>query len=638
LSEVKWSFAESNENEGFNASQIAIFSGDSSESITRETIQNSLDARDDHSQPVKVKFEILKLTQEQCPEAFALAPWIDRASTAQSEVKNNKEAEAFYANAKKVLKSQQIRILAVHDSNTKGLGGPTAKTRGIPDGGWISLVQSSGESNQSSDASGGAFGIGGKAPYAMSELRTLFYLSKTQYENREEIRFQGKAILQSMWLNDSGDERSGKTGFYGKASENGTCNPLLDAYVPSWASINRMKFSSTSGTSLFVLAPHASDEEESFWHGMYVAVLANFYYAIFSGNLSVEIADSEVIDSSSIKKIFTREILEKENLVSTYSDTVRESLESSRTIFADSEGDMEERKFVTSSFGEIMWFLRMDQSVRKSAVGVARQNGMLITRDAEKLRSFQGYIPFDMFVCVVDLEGSKILRRFENPEHNRFELSRVQDKEEKRALTKAYLKFTDDIRQLIGTKAEAKIKEILKSADMNHIFRGEGNETEGSSEDEASLDTVFKKPKPRAIVQGERTRVSGTEETGSAGKRGGDGTAQSSGGDNDDPGGDATKIKDAFTGVQVKNLRIGSLEDTGFASIHFTPVVQGNGNIRFLKSGASEKVLLEFRVRQTDEWVTEMPLTGLDTSRRMLLKLQFHADDLKYKIEAVISK
>jgi len=638
LSGIDWLFARSIENEGFNASQIAIFSGDSLESITRETIQNSLDARDDENNPVRVKFELLKVTPQECPEAFSLTPWIDRAASAQSGEKNNKEAEAFYANAKKNLKNRQLNILAVHDANTKGLGGPTKKIKDVPDGGWISLVQSSGESNQLSEASGGAFGIGGKAPYAMSELRTLFYLSKTQFDSKEELRFQGKTILQSMWLPPAETQLSGKTGFFGMKSDDESCKPLLDAEVPSWASENRAQFSSSLGTSLYVLAPHGADDEATFWHGMYVAVLANFYYAIYSGSLSVELGDSEVIDSSSIKTVFKREILEKENLVANYSDSVRESLESSRTIFADSEDDLDSHKFTSRSFGEIVWFLRMDQTVRKSAVGVARQNGMLITRDAEKLRSFQGFIPFDMFVCVVDLEGSKILRRFENPEHNKFELRRVQDKEENKVLTKAYLKFVEDVRQLIATKAEARIREVVKSSDMNHIFGGDQSGDEGLTDDQTSLDILFRKPKPRPVVQGEKTRVTGVEETGGAGQKGGDRTATGSGGGNENPDGEETQIAQAFSGIQVKNLRMGSIESSGFANIHFTPMVSDVGKIRFLKAGVSEKILLEFRVRDSDPWVTELTIKDLDTSRRKQLRLQFHPEDLVYKFEAVISK
>jgi hypothetical protein len=61
MTDTKWQFAPSSENEGFNASQIAIFTGDSVESVTRETIQNSLDARVSSEEPVFMKFELLSV-------------------------------------------------------------------------------------------------------------------------------------------------------------------------------------------------------------------------------------------------------------------------------------------------------------------------------------------------------------------------------------------------------------------------------------------------------------------------------------------------------------------------------------------------------------------------------------------------
>jgi hypothetical protein len=638
MSQIKWQFAASSENEGFNASQIAIFTGDSVESITRETIQNSLDARVSKDEPVFVKFELLSVTQDQSPEAFGISEWVSRAAQSQNEVANNKEATNFYTNAQQVLSKSKLTFLAVHDSNTKGLGGPLKKTRGESDGGWISLVQSSGETNQASENSLGSFGIGGKAPYALSELRTLFYLTKTQYNDVEQIRFQGKSILQSMWLGDAGDERTGKTGFFGIYSGDEPVKPLLDAEVPSWAMKSRNVFAEGSGTSLFVLEPHGADKKEEFWQSMRVAVLANFYFAIHSGNLSVELGEGEVISQDTLRQTFKQVVLDSKLDTDSYSDAVIEALESSKTIYSDSENPDVDHRLQSKPFGEFYWYLRMDETVQRSAVGVARQNGMLITRDAENLKSFRGYIPFDIFICVTGAEGSKILRRFENPEHNKFEMKRVQDPSEAKLLNKAYKAFVAEVKALISEKAEARIKEEIRSSDLNHIFGGDGSGLAGGVVDESSLETDFQPAKPRPAVMGEKTRVPG-DDTGGAGTTGGTGTVTNPGGATPDPGGTGTIVQDAFVGVQVRNLRFGAVDAAGFVKVHFTPANSGSeSRIRFFKSGATEKIVIAFKLPNTDEWLTESPVKDFANSSRKHLKLHFRKEDLNYPIEAVIAE
>jgi len=638
MSPIKWHFSPSSENEGFNASQIAIFTGDSVESITRETIQNSLDARVSASEPVCVKFELLTVTQDQSPEAFGIGKWISRAAEAQSEVANNKEATNFYTNAKQVLSKNALTFLAVHDSNTKGLGGPLRKTRGEPDGGWISLVQSSGETNQSSENSLGSFGIGGKAPYALSELRTLFYLTKTTYLDVEQKRFQGKSILQSMWLGDDGDERTGKTGFFGEYTEDEPVRPLLNDSIPAWAADSRNRFSQGTGTSLFVLEPHGATKRDEFWQSMRVAVLANFYFAIHSGNLAVELSDGEVINQETLRTIFKQAILESALEPDSYSDAVLEALESSKTIYSDSDDPEVDHVFHSKPFGEFHWYLRMDDTVQRSAVGVARQNGMLITRDAEHLKSFRGFIPFDIFICVTGSEGSKILRRFENPEHNKFEMKRVQDPVESKTLNKAYKAFVAEVKALISEKAEARIKEEIRSSDLNHIFGGDGSGLAGGLADESSLETNFETPKPRPAVMGEKTKVPG-DTTGGSGTTGGTGTVTDPGGPTPDPGGDVTIVQDVFVGVQVRNLRFGPVDEEGFGKVHFTPANSGSkSRIRFFKSGATEKAPIFFRLPKSQDWISECALKDFNSSSRIHLKLQFRKEDLSYPIEAVIAE
>lgn len=68
-----------------------------------------------------------------------------------------------------VLTGDEITLLCIADSNTKGLTGPAEA--GKP---FHSLLKDAGVSNKDAADSGGSFGIGKNAAFAVSELQAVF--------------------------------------------------------------------------------------------------------------------------------------------------------------------------------------------------------------------------------------------------------------------------------------------------------------------------------------------------------------------------------------------------------------------------------------------------------------------------------
>lgn len=94
----------------------------------------------------------------------------------------------------KLCQADSIRVLRISDYNTTGLTG-SMEMKPSP---WNDLVKSSGVSNKSGE-SGGSFGIGKSAPFACSDLRTLFYHTL----DKDGIRsYQGVANLASFQYPD----------------------------------------------------------------------------------------------------------------------------------------------------------------------------------------------------------------------------------------------------------------------------------------------------------------------------------------------------------------------------------------------------------------------------------------------------
>jgi hypothetical protein len=633
-----WHFGESQagEKEGFNASGISMFAGDSVESLTREVIQNSLDAREDKKLPVKVRFDLIDLDSEKAPEIYALQQWIELGEEAESKLNmNSKVGRDFYTAARRTLQNKRnIKVLAIHDANTRGLGGPLRTNRDSKDGGWISLVKSAGITNKQGDDALGSFGQGAKAPFALSGLRTVFYYTRTEDGTPLQTRFQGKSILQSMWLDS--ERFTGKVGFFGKLQRDNHCEALLDNEVPRWAVESRSKQFDANGTSIFVPAPGGAENTNNFWLGIKIAVLANFYFAISQNHLFVEFGDGQVLDQDSLDSVFSALVIERVDEIRQFSEKVQDALESSKTIqFAQGNPELH-GVFESKPFGEISWFLRLGETVSGRNVGIARQNGMLITREAEKLKKFNSLKPFDLFLCVVGTKGSTILRSFENPEHNTFDFGRINDPTERKASKTAYEKFAAEIRELLINKVSTQVSQEVKTSDLNHLFGGSATDGSGDLPDESSARMMLAKPKKRPVVAGEKVRIESEDIEPAGGNSGGDGVLRSTGGNVPGHGQSDTAPVPTFIGRQVEELRISAADSEGFVKIFFTPTVKGSGILRLFKSGTADRAPVPVqRPGGSEDWIAEIPFEATSTSRKTL-RLRFKSQDLEYSIEAVL--
>ena len=105
--------------DGFNDPGIAHFSGTPYSSLARETIQNSLDARDSNDQPVHVSFEMIELS----PDDMGWAEMSVAINACLQEVKPDHPARHELIRAQDVLARQRIPVLRVSDRNTTGLRG-----------------------------------------------------------------------------------------------------------------------------------------------------------------------------------------------------------------------------------------------------------------------------------------------------------------------------------------------------------------------------------------------------------------------------------------------------------------------------------------------------------------------------------
>lgn len=210
-----WMFPDNNNGQesGLNDPGIETFKDHPLMSLAREGLQNSSDAHDASGKPVEVHFQKLEIPSSEFPGCDEFKKTL-QACVAFS--KSSKQTVQFFESALKVLSADKLDVLRIADFNTTGLvvGHKDDRTSD-----WFKLTKSVGVSDKNAGKLG-SFGIGKHAPFACSDLHTVFYGTKDQIG---ATAFQGVAKLVSH-RRDKKIITQG-TGYFGNKNGN---QPLLD--------------------------------------------------------------------------------------------------------------------------------------------------------------------------------------------------------------------------------------------------------------------------------------------------------------------------------------------------------------------------------------------------------------------------
>lgn len=279
----KWFYEEGTPN-GFNDGGIAEFASTKYDGLAREIIQNSLDARNDEKEPVKVVFEKISLPISFFPDIDGYICAVNKCLDFLKDDIGNKSINKLQNIAlylKNCKKCGFFTVLKISDYNTKGLSGAN-KTFGSP---WANLVRISGNSNKESGAQG-SFGIGKYAPFVFSNIRSIVYSTKDMDGN---VAVQGKSIL-------SGHLADGNTrtpfGYFGKMYKKDIDGNLHDdsSAIFDASDIPEEFIRKEIGTSLFILC---SNTPIGWMNEILSSVVNSFFYAIDNNNLIVEIIENK---------------------------------------------------------------------------------------------------------------------------------------------------------------------------------------------------------------------------------------------------------------------------------------------------------------------------------------------------------
>jgi hypothetical protein len=373
---IGWTFPSNDggRDNGLNDPGVETFKGDFDRYLARELGQNSLDARRDSKKAVSLSFELLEVEPVKIPGMDVLRDVFVRSGKFWA---HDKKAKLFFKTAEKLASEKRIATLKVGDFNTTGLLGDDNDKKGN----WYNLIRCAGASAKAS-GEGGSYGIGKKAPFAASLMRTVLYSTKSI---DGESAFIG--VFDGATFELPGKAKAQGLGFLGGAK---------GSSIRAISQIPKEFRRSEHGTDLYILGFPKSEDWE---HDLVYSVLDNFWPAIHFGDLEVKVGKVQ------ISKKTLPKLLDKYS-----SDSGKFTAHLSFKAYTSPTHRFEQK---LPKLGKVeAFFVTGDSELRKD-VSMVRGTGMKIWQ-----RGFRATTPYiGVFFCRNE-EGNRILREMEPPKHD----------------------------------------------------------------------------------------------------------------------------------------------------------------------------------------------------------------------------
>lgn len=371
-------------------------------SLIRESIQNSLDAVVDQTQPVQVDFTIAGINAASYPNFFLLKDHIDACL---DYFKNNKDAEDLYSPMSQYIQNaaygaNKLHYIKISDKNTKGMD-YVPNDRSNP---FYAFVRAAGVSTDkavNNASAGGSFGFGKAAFFYISPIRSIIVSTRTLDGKNF---FEGVASLCTHEIN--GDKKE-SVGYY----DNNNGQPVTNnEQIP--ARFQRDE----PGTNIYIMGIDLSDEsKESIYGQMIEAILRHYWLAIYEEKLVATVGEN-VLSKETIEEYMNRYFSDNSDsnkYLNNYNP--RPYFEAVQKAETDSHHKIFQAKL--SELGEVRFYGLVDKNA-SARILFTRRPKMLVER--KKINSANGF--YGVFVCD-GIYGDKMLRKMENPAHNEWKAS-----------------------------------------------------------------------------------------------------------------------------------------------------------------------------------------------------------------------
>ena len=196
---IRWVFdaaRSSGKRSGGNAAEYS-FEG-RIDTLVREVVQNSLDARLEDGEPVTVRFRLVDLSGGDLEEFRDGAGWSSLEDNLRAVPEQRPAGRAIHNALDAMDESDQLRLLVVEDYATRGLEGNEYRGRKREErNSFCALVKDELYSDKAGDDAGGSFGLGKSVLWAYSSLKTVLFASipVSHPKGKRGLRFIGRTAL-----------------------------------------------------------------------------------------------------------------------------------------------------------------------------------------------------------------------------------------------------------------------------------------------------------------------------------------------------------------------------------------------------------------------------------------------------------
>lgn len=394
--EYKWFFPHGKNltKTGHNNSSVEQFLDSIGTSLTREVIQNSLDAEDTSTdEPVKVKFSKYKVNKNRIPDLESITNFA--LPRALKMWKDNPDTLQYLENLEEIIKkNNHLNVLQISDYNTLGLD----------DRSYESLVTGNNFSEKNSEDSAGSKGIGKAAPFAASDLRMVFYNSKSKSNG---TRAAGVLSFVSFLYDDHENNviTQDRALYYDKSLE----------YLNEEITFNKDSRKSTDyGVDIFIIGLKDIGNWEDLIKS---AVVNNFLLSIFNNTLEVDVF-GEIINRETLGRVISS-INDNQSLELKATKDYYKVLKSPETItFNLPDKFVEEYSFIESTSDAELKLLDLNLGNRK--ILQTRKAGMKIY---ERSR-INTVINFTGIFQATGMKLNRFLKDLENANHDKWSTDR----------------------------------------------------------------------------------------------------------------------------------------------------------------------------------------------------------------------
>jgi hypothetical protein len=404
MSYPKYNSSVKNERGDNGASNAAIltFNKDKIDSLIKELTQNSIDAKIDKKEILRLSVRVLDIDKTEIPN-FSQFENILESIVKYWKDKDKSSHNVFSNSLKYVKENIRIKTFVFEDFGTKGLTGDFDK------GSFKSLVFDEGTSSDKGKGSLGGHGIGKNAVFGFSILRSLIYSSINQ---NGEYKFMGISKLGEY--QDINNKKRSHRIYYGNW-KNDTPEDVDDlTHIDNNEFIPNIFKREGAGLSCYALGIKINEDID--WERSVKEAFLKNYWFLFHNNLLEVTIGNYILGNHNYFELANELFKDtrKENNILPYINTYLNS-------------DIKEVVEI-EKIGNVEFYFKEEENAEDNFPNnvVYLRDGMMIKYESPEVASLPKKIAGVIF-CNNDL-GNEILGRMEPPAHNDFDPSLLPEK------------------------------------------------------------------------------------------------------------------------------------------------------------------------------------------------------------------